>query len=116
MNERPSVTQAIRAVDAKTDVAIRLKACRAIMREAVQRCAELGVGCTVQGVEEIEFADRVEGALSDYLTCRSNPDARRPYVGATRGMDDIISGLSRIPASDQSQPQGEHNSEQRDAA
>lgn len=88
MNASP--IQAAAAVAANRDVDTRIKACRAIMREAVKMCAQIGAGCTVEGVEEIEFGDRAQGALLDYLKSRQNPERGREYIGATRGLDKIL--------------------------
>lgn len=88
MNASP--IQAAAAVAANRDVDTRIKACRAIMREAVKMCAQIGAGCTVEGVEEIEFGDRAQGALLDYLNSRQNPERGRAYIGATRGLDKIV--------------------------
>lgn len=87
MNASPM--EAARRVDQKTDSAIRLRACRAVIREAARRVAQIGVGCTVAGVEEIELEDRLEVALHDYLKSRSDGSAGRSYIGATAGMDAI---------------------------
>lgn len=92
MNASPMV--AARAVDGKSDQDIRLKTCRAIMREAVKRCAEIGMGAVVEGVEEIEFGDRAQIALLDYLKARSEHEAGRRYIGVTRGMDEIAARAS----------------------
>lgn len=98
MSVRPSVLQATRSIDAQDDLAIRLKACRGIVREAARRVAVIAVGCHVEGVEEVEFADRLENALHDYLASRSDPTKRRAYIDNTRGMDEIVASLKRVPA------------------
>lgn len=100
MSERPSVTMATRAVTKDNDVSSRLKACRCVVREAARRVASIGFGCEVEGVEELELADRLEAALHDYLSSRAAPHASRPYIGNTRGMDQIVEMMVRSASAD----------------
>jgi acyl carrier protein phosphodiesterase len=94
MNASP--LEATRRVDQNTDEAIRIRACRAIIREAARRVAQVGLGCTVAGVEEIELEDRLERALHDYLKARSSATAARQYIGVTAGMDAIEAHASEV--------------------
>ena len=96
MNASPM--EAARRVDQKTDSAVRLRACRAVIREAARRVAQIGVGCSVAGVEEIELEDRLEAALHDYLRSRTDGTAARAYIGATAGMDVIEAHAAEIGA------------------
>lgn len=88
MSEHPAL-EAARRVDANSDRAIKLKTCRALVRESARRVALVAFGCSVEGVEEIEFADRLETALHDYLRARTSQEAGRAYLGVTAGMTQI---------------------------
>lgn len=84
-----TLTEVLKNVDTKVDQATRLKACRAILREAARRCTQIGFGGIVDGVEEVEFNDRLDAALVDYLRARMDGSSGRAYIGMTSGMDRI---------------------------
>lgn len=88
-----SLSESLKNVDTKIDQASRIKACRAILREAARRCTQIGFGGIVDSVEEIEFADRLESALAEYLRARTDGTAGRAYIGMTAGMDKIAQNL-----------------------
>jgi ribosomal protein S20 len=84
-----STIEATRRVTANEDRELRNKACRAIMREAARRCAEIGTGTTVQGVEELELSDALEKELARYLNSRATEHRGHKFLGVTGGMDQI---------------------------
>lgn len=96
MNASPM--EAARRVDQKTDSTIRLQAARAVMREAARRAAQIAIGCTVAGVEEIEFEDRTDRAFHDYVRSRTDASSGRQYLGVTSGMDQIEQHAAEIGA------------------
>ncbi len=98
------LSAALNRVDTAIDEATKIKACRAILRHAARRCTQIAFGGLVDNVEEIEFDDRLEHVLLEYMRARRNGSASRAYIGMTAGIEEIAQRLvehvdSAAPAS-----------------
>ncbi len=83
---RPPATAAARAVDANNDQLVKLGACRAVLREALKLCMQIGGGTMVEGIEEVIFGDNLNRTLLDYVKSKQSREFGATYVGITANL------------------------------
>lgn len=90
MIERQSSTVAAGRVSANTDNHVRMQVCKAILREATKKVAEIGAGVLTEGIEEVELYEALYRASLDYFKAKKDRVYGATYVGITGPMEKVI--------------------------